>query len=380
MTKKILPVILGFFAIVTLSSETMFSSAAPAGYTGATPGFTCGGCHASYALNSGGGDVTISGLPSVSYTAGQSYPISVTVSHGAADRNRWGFALAARNAIGEDVGTFTSTNPNVNLIGGAIAEIGHIGAVVTGASASYTYNNFSWVAPTSPTANDLNLNFYVVGNAANNNSSTSGDYIYTDVVNRIFTTVPVILSRFSGNIGKNFSVELQWRTEQEQNSELFVIERSTNGQNFAAIDNVTAAGFSSSPRDYQYVDKTPPSTNNGTIYYRLKQVDLNGRTAYSDLVTLKLKAANTIMEAPIPSIITYGQKATVRFIAAEAMPLQIIITDEVGRNVYSAQQQVAAGVSMINLPTNIFAKTKGVYFVTFQSSKSFSQTERIIVK
>jgi Reeler domain len=376
MIKKLLIVITGFFLIVIFSSQSFFSSSAPSGYTGEF-GNNCSGCHSSFAANSGGGNVVVTGLPTGSYIAGQSYPISVTVSHGSADRTRWGFALAARNSFGETVGTFTSTNPNADLIGDA--EIGHQSAVVTAASGNYTYTNFRWVAPANPTPNDFNLNFYVVGNAANNNSSTSGDHIYTSVINRIYTTLPVVLSKFVGSMDKNFTVLLQWETAQEQNSDVFVIERSVDGQNFTAIDRVMAAGNSALPRSYQYADKAPPVTANARLLYRLKQVDKDGKTAYSASVPISLKVPTTFMETFVPGIVTSGATVTARFVAAAPMSLQITITDAAGKRVHAIRQQAMAGANTISLPTTAFARSTGMYYVTVQSG-SFRQTERILVQ
>jgi hypothetical protein len=376
MIKKLLIVLSGFCFIVIFSSQSFFSGQAPSGYTGEF-GNNCSSCHSSFAANSGGGGVTVTGIPTGSYNAGQSYPISVTVSHGTSDRTRWGFALAARNTFGETVGTFTSTNATAGLIGDA--EIGHQSAVVTTASSSYTYTNFSWVAPANPTPNDFNLTFYVAGNAANNNSSSSGDYIKTNVINRTYTTIPVVLSKFIGNMGKNFTVELQWETAQEQNSDVFVIERSTDGQNFTAIDRVPAAGNSVLPRRYQYIDKAPPVTLNARSFYRLKQVDKDGRFAYSALVAVQLKVPVTFMEAPVPGIVSNGATVTARLIAATAMPLQIVVTDAAGKKVHTARQQAVAGANTISLQTTAFARSAGIYYITVQSG-SFRQTGRILVQ
>jgi Reeler domain len=375
MKKKLLVILTGFCIIAIFSSQTFFSSQAPSGYTGEF-GNTCTGCHNSFAINSGGGGVVVNGLPSGSYTAGQSYPVSVTISHGASNRTRWGFALAARNSFGETVGTFTSTNANAALIGDA--EIGHQAAVITPASATYTYSNFRWVAPANPTPNDFNLNFYVVGNAANNNSSSSGDYIYSSVANRTYTTIPVVLSRFTASMGNNFTVQLQWETAQEQNSDVFVIERSADGQNFTAIDRVPAAGNSILPRRYQYTDKAPPVTANARTLYRLKQLDKDGRSAYSALVAVQLKAPATFMEPPVPGIVSKGATVTTRLIAAEAMALQVVVTDAAGKKVYTARQQAVAGANTIILST-AFARSSGIYYVTVQSG-GFRQTERILVQ
>jgi hypothetical protein len=377
MTKKLLITILGFSLMVFFSSQTFFfSGSAPSGYTGEF-GNTCTGCHSSFVVNSGGGSISVTGFPSGSYNAGQSYPISVTISHGTANRTRWGFALAVRNTSGEAVGTFTSTNPNADLIGNA--EVGHLAAVVTPASSSFTYGNIQWVAPANPTPNDFNLNLFLAGNAANNNSNTTGDFIYTSVVSRVFTTIPVVLSKFTGSMGNNFTVLLQWQTAQEQNSDVFVIERSTDGQTFSTIDQVPAAGNSPLPRNYQYIDKAPPVTASGRTFYRLKQLDRDGKFSYSAAVAVQLKAPSTLMETPVPNVIAKGDRVTARLIAAAPMPLQVMVTDATGRRMYAVTQQVMAGANVIQLPSTAFAGNSGLYYLTVQSG-SFRQTERILMQ
>jgi hypothetical protein len=377
MKRKLLTATVGICLIITFSSQSYFSSSAPVGYTGEF-GNTCAGCHSSFALNSGGGNVVVNGLPTGSYNPGQSYPISVTISHGSSNRTRWGFALAARNTNGEAVGTFTSTNSNAALI--SDAEIGHQSAVVTPALASYTYTGINWVAPSSPTPNDFNLNFYVVGNAANNNSSTSGDFIYSSVINRLFVAVPVVLTRFTGTAKENFSVLLQWETAQEQNSDAFFIERSTDGQNFTTIARVAAAGNSSIPRQYAYTDLVPRLTTNARALYRLKQVDRDGSSNYSATVVVQLKTpASSFLEKPKPNITDIGGTITTRVIAAVPMQLQIVVTDGAGKRVYMAQQQATTGANIININTGLFARSSGKYYLTVTSGK-FKGVEPIVIR
>src|SRR5207249_8655300 len=69
-----------------------FSFGPPASNTGAPGEGTCNSCHDSFALNSGGGSVTITGLPQ-KYTPGMRYDITVTVAK--SDRSRWGFQITA---------------------------------------------------------------------------------------------------------------------------------------------------------------------------------------------------------------------------------------------------------------------------------------------
>lgn len=116
-----------------------------------------------------------------------------------------------------------------------------------------------------------------------------------------FSTLPVELSGFKA-IRKQNTAVLQWQTATEQNSESFVIERSSDGNRFTAIGTVRAAGNSNTMRSYSYEDAFPLKGKN---YYRLKQVDIDGRSSYSDIRILSF-----ITDARL-SWFTSGRNATV---------------------------------------------------------------------
>lgn len=96
--------------------------------------------------------------------------------------------------------------------------------------------------------------------------------------------LPVRLLSFTG-VQRNKQHLLQWQTSQEINSAYFVVERSTTNGNFIPIGTVPAAGNSTGARNYELLDVQPLPGNN---LYRLKQVDLDGRFAYSNTVILRL--------------------------------------------------------------------------------------------
>jgi hypothetical protein len=96
------------------------------------------------------------------------------------------------------------------------------------------------------------------------------------------TILPVTLTAFSGKATKD-NVQLSWQTASEMNSKKFVVEMSTDGSKFIAIDSVNAAGVSHSIRNYSLVNN--PATK-GAIYYRLKQVDNSGNFQYSKTIVV----------------------------------------------------------------------------------------------
>ncbi len=79
---------------------------------------------------------------------------------------------------------------------------------------------------------------------------------------------------------KTFSdyTSIYWTTLSETNCDYFEVQKSTDGINFVTIGEVTGAGNSSTLINYSFRDETQ---NTGTVYYRLKQVDFDGKFQYS---------------------------------------------------------------------------------------------------
>jgi hypothetical protein len=171
-----LSIVLLLVLIVFTSAKMLNMVQPPTGHTGSTAGVNCTtGCHSGNPLNNTGGSVVINGLPS-SYTPGTAYNFSVVVTHGAANRIRWGFSVKAVGTNNNDVGTFSTTATNAAVNG---AELSHFNAPFAPMGNTFTFTNLKWTAPAAPTAQEQSLTFYVAGNAANGNDDNSGDFIYT---------------------------------------------------------------------------------------------------------------------------------------------------------------------------------------------------------
>ncbi|MBV9963514.1 MAG: M36 family metallopeptidase [Parafilimonas sp.] len=97
---------------------------------------------------------------------------------------------------------------------------------------------------------------------------------------------------------------LKWTTEQESNTDKFVVERSTDGKQFSEVGEVKAAGNSSIERSYQYTDAHPVNGNN---IYHIKEVDKDGKANYSDVRSLNfsdVKPSITISPNPATNFVT----------------------------------------------------------------------------
>jgi hypothetical protein len=112
--------------------------------------------------------------------------------------------------------------------------------------------------------------------------------------------LPVTWLYFNGtNQGKNNL--LKWATASEQNSREFRLERSLNGSDFTQIAVIPAAGNSPTERRYIYTDTRIDLLNSRVMFYRLKQVDLDGQFRYSTIVRLNYSQNGTSPSVVYPN-------------------------------------------------------------------------------
>jgi hypothetical protein len=109
--------------------------------------------------------------------------------------------------------------------------------------------------------------------------------------------LPVTLVSFTG-VRVDQTSQLTWVTTSESNSKLFNIQRSSNGGSFTTIGTVAAQGNTSATTTYNYTDAQPLSGDN---YYRLQQVDINGKFTYSNIVRMFFSNSITLQINPNPA-------------------------------------------------------------------------------
>ena len=173
------------------------------------------------------------------------------------------------------------------------------------------------------------------------------------------TALPVSFVDFRGE-RKAAANALAWTTQSEQNSAGFELQRSAGGSIFSSIGYVAskaAGGNSNGIINYAYSDVKPFA---GSNYYRLKQLDKDGRFTYSSIVIIK-GAKSTKVE--LTAIYPNPALDVLRLmIAAPAnQKVTIVITDITGKMVMQQAQQVVAGDNNVSL--NVDQLSKGSYLV-----------------
>ncbi|NUN10469.1 MAG: T9SS type A sorting domain-containing protein [Ignavibacteriaceae bacterium] len=100
--------------------------------------------------------------------------------------------------------------------------------------------------------------------------------------------IPVELMAFNARTSDN-TVVLNWETGSETNNKGFSVERKING-NWKEIGFVNGKGTTTGVSKYTYTDNLVNVQLNGTVSYRLKQVDFDGTSEFSKVVNVNINS------------------------------------------------------------------------------------------
>ncbi len=117
--------------------------------------------------------------------------------------------------------------------------------------------------------------------------------------------LPVELTYFRG-FEENGKVRLRWETAQEQDLDDFLLEHSTNGQEWSALADLNAVGNSTALHAYTFLDEQPFSGEN---YYRLQARSLDGHVDVAPLLEINLRGDPTRLSVwpnPVRDILHYS--------------------------------------------------------------------------
>lgn len=152
--------------------------------------------------------------------------------------------------------------------------------------------------------NPVTITIVVSGYTGNNRSLTFDDILIVGAS----PLLPVELSKF--NVKKTEqSVMLSWATASEKNNDHFEIQKSTNGTQFETIGQAKGNGTTATGATYSFEDKNPSV---GIAYYRLKQVDADGKFENSAVRSIlfgksKLTVFSTVAKEKISIVVSDDQ-------------------------------------------------------------------------
>lgn len=188
--------------------------------------------------------------------------------------------------------------------------------------------------------------------------------------------VPVELTSFTAS-ANSAGVLLNWTTATEINNHGFEIERSKDNENFYRIGFVEGTGTTTETQSYSFVDDIEYSGVK-TYYYRLRQVDLDGRSQYSDVVNVDFDIPKDfVLSQNYPNPFNPSTKIT--YALPTQSPVVIKVYDLTGQEVITLVDEVKeAGTYEINFDALNFSS--GVYIYEMRAGEFSSVKKMSILK
>ncbi len=187
-------------------------------------------------------------------------------------------------------------------------------------------------------------------------------------------TVPVELISFNANVKGN-TVQLNWQTSTETNNSGFDVERKISGQQFEKIGFVQGRGTTSELTNYSYVDD---KTVDGIIIYRLKQIDFDGTSEYSNEVLVDV---NTIYEYALEQNYPnpFNPVTNINYTIASQSKVLLTIYNSIGEEVATLINEVKEpGRYTLSFDASVISS--GVYFYKLQAGDFVSTRKLIVLK
>jgi hypothetical protein len=185
-------------------------------------------------------------------------------------------------------------------------------------------------------------------------------YVGANYVGPVNTPLPVNFVDFTANISGD-NVVLDWQVTNEVNNNHYDIEQST-GASFSKIGTVNAT-VGGGIKNYSFIHTTP--TKNATNYYRIKQVDNDGKFSYSPIRSVRFDSKTVLTVSPNPA-------SSFINISSTQSNINIAIFDGNGKKV--ATKLLTSG----NARIDISGLSSGTYIVIAESNGATVASKKIV--
>lgn len=177
--------------------------------------------------------------------------------------------------------------------------------------------------------------------------------------------VPVELTAFTAEASVD-GVILRWTTATELNNHGFEIEKSADGTEFFTIAFVPGAGTTTETKNYSYTDEVGYKGGE-TFYYRLKQVDLDGRIQYSNIAEVVFDVPKDfVLHQNYPN--PFNPSTTIKFAVPKTSLVNIKVYDLTGQEVSVLVNEVKeAGTYEIKFDARSLASGIYLYRMTAEN-------------
>lgn len=183
--------------------------------------------------------------------------------------------------------------------------------------------------------------------------------------------LPVELLYFDAEVSQS-NVLLKWATTQEINNKHFIIQRSRDLKSWQAIDTIKGNGNHKGILYYGTTDQPP---GNSLFYYRLKQVDFDGTSAYSPIEGVKIVSNN-------PPLLVFPNPTDKQIINVQLNGISgkvfLQLTDMFGKKVWEEVEELTTGAYLLR-QVSIEDFSAGIYILK-ASTETQAWQQKVVIK
>ena len=184
--------------------------------------------------------------------------------------------------------------------------------------------------------------------------------------------LPVTMSKFEATKIEPSVVKLEWTTTSETNSDYIAIEKSSDIENWKEVCRVPSAapgGNSQHVHDYTCMDNHADEDGQNIVYYRPKQVDLNGTFEYHTTIRVRLQDAAYATEIQSVYPNPAADRLNIKYNTAENGIFNIKLMSLDGKSLLQNQYVAKPGVQTLDLDLMEDKLSPGVYVLEIQTEK-----------
>lgn len=330
-------------------------------------GYTGNGYRIVYGDDSGNDEIILqkvsSGVPTTILTS------SGSITNGITD---YGFLLRITRSSSGIWTLYTSELPTTSGTGAIATDVPNISNTTVN-QGSITDNTYTDLA-------DGYIGIWT-SNTNSTNAYTGAEFDQIYFSKSSSSLLPVELTSFTALLTDN-GVKLNWETATEVNNYGFEIERGSaslttgsHGKTWEKIGFVQGHGNSNSPKSYSFMDKSAPA---GKVFYRLKQIDFDGKFEYSNVTEVNVEVPGKLVlyqNMPNP----FNPATEIRFALPKSSNVELSIYNMLGEKVKTIASGIMnAGEHKVSF--NAANLSSGVYFYKLTTESNSSIKKMILMK
>ena len=219
----------------------------------------------------------------------------------------------------------------------------------------------------------FNIGSIIIGGVSSSMFPSGDTKYFTLASSSESTPLPIELLYFTANEEEGYII-LNWETAMEINNDYFIVEKSTDGNNWEQITTVPGAGISTSSITYVYVDR---DICENTCYYRLTQVDYDGTSETFKTIRVNADIYNDVINMEVvPNPVS--SKANVSINAYEDGVSYFKVLNIQGDLIYTATVPIYKGVNYFDINMSIYES--GTYYFNIQMESGQTKTVPVVKK